>query len=61
MRQRIKTLYEKLPRVKNKIHKTYDVTAEASYNVVFWGVCMVLIYGYLLQYSVRGCDDNFNN
>ena len=38
-------LRDKLPRVKNKIHKTYDVTAEASYNLVYWGVCITLIYG----------------
>ena len=51
-------LRDKLPRVKNKIHKTYDVTAEASYNLVYWGVCITLIYGYLLQ---RGVKDNVYN
>lgn len=54
-------LRDKLPRVKNKIHKTYDVTAEASYNLVYWGTCMILIYGYLLQRSVRDNAYNIDN
>ena len=58
MRQKIKRLYEKMPRVKNKIHKTYSVTAERTYNLVFWGVCIVLMYGYMLQYNSANTYDN---
>ena len=52
MRNKMRQLCKIVPRVKNKIHKTYDVTAERSYNVVFWAVCVTLMYGYVLQYNV---------
>ena len=52
MRNKMRQLCKIVPRVKNKIHKTYDVTAERSYNVVFWAVCVTLMYGYVLQLSL---------
>ena len=54
MRQYAKRLLTKWPRVKNKIHKTYNATANGSYNLVFWSVCMVLMYGYVIHYSSKG-------
>ena len=61
MRNKMRQLYKIVPRVKNKIHKTYDVTAERSYNVVFWAVCVTLMYGYILQYNVRECHNSFDD
>ena len=60
MRHRLRRWQQKWPRVYNKIHKTYNVTAEASYNVMYWGVCVTIIYGYLLQRSVRDTTYDVN-
>ena len=54
MRQHAKRLLTKWPRLKNKIHKTYNVTANNSYNLVFWAVCITLMYGYVLHYNSKG-------
>ena len=43
-----------LSRLQNKIHKTFNTTAKASYNLFFWSACMVLMYGYVLHYSSKG-------
>lgn len=54
MRQFCKRVREKYPRSYKIISKSSDTAC----NVCYWGVCMVMIYGYLLQRSVRDSFDN---
>ena len=54
MRQRFKRLRRKLPRVKKIIHKTYDVSAEHALFLTYWGMITIILYAYVLQYSVTG-------
>ena len=50
MRQRLKRLREKCPRV----NKIISLTSEHACNVTYWGMITIMLYGYLLQYSVTG-------
>jgi len=49
-----------LSRLQNKIHKTFNTTAAASYNLFFWSACMVLMYGYVLHYSSKGYPNSID-
>ena len=50
-------------RVRVKYPRSYKIiskSSNAACNVCYWSVCMVLIYGYLLQYSVTGNGCNID-
>jgi hypothetical protein len=47
-------LCDKLPRVKQIIFNKGNTAADIACNVCYWGVAVTLLYGYLLQYNMRG-------
>ena len=56
MRQIRKRLREKCPRV----HKIISTTSNHAFNVGYWGVITLVLYAYVLQYSVKGYHGSIN-
>ena len=56
MRQIRDRMREKCPRV----HKIISTTSYHAFNVGYWGVITLILYGYMLQYNVRHRHDSIN-